>query len=300
VFQSLSRAPISGRECDRSALRHGLQEDNSSSAGRHRCPAAAPPPTALCLTGDATPPPVVTISHPCFGSSSVGGPPTGPAAVPTPRERGCLRRNGHAQRSPARAETTPIELAPVLHHDARCLSVGSLGGVNRSLSPPAVPCLSISQTVTSPDPPTPCKSVSPPGVDVAAFGSPIVSSASVGLRMGAGSSWASSTGVVHVSRLPWRRLRPQRQVVSNQDASSGVVRVALVAPRLIVAAPDRLRPLRCLVIRPRHSWPQSLARCHRPFFSSPLWGHHSDALRLRLHLSVGAARASRQGQEGTP
>ncbi|KAL5683658.1 hypothetical protein ACJX0J_010043, partial [Zea mays] len=51
VFQSLSRAPISGRECDRSALRHGLQEDNSSSAGRHRCPAAAPPPHRVVLNG---------------------------------------------------------------------------------------------------------------------------------------------------------------------------------------------------------------------------------------------------------
>jgi hypothetical protein len=70
--------------------------------------------------------------------------------------------------------------------------------------------------------------------------------------------------------------------------------------RLAVAAPDRLRPLRYLVRRPGRSWPQSLARCHLPFFNSPLWGHHSDALRLRLHLSVGAARASRQGQEGTP
>jgi hypothetical protein len=44
VFRSLSRAPISGRERDRSASRHGLREDNSSSARRHRRPAAAPPP----------------------------------------------------------------------------------------------------------------------------------------------------------------------------------------------------------------------------------------------------------------
>ena len=188
MFWSVSRAPISGRERDRSASRHGLREDNSSSAGRHRRPATTP--TALCLTGDTTPPPAVTISHPHSGSSSGGWPLTGLVAVPTPRERGrsrergCLRHNGRVQRSPARAETTPIGLASALHCDARCLPAGSLGSVNHSPSPPAVPCLSISQTVTSLDPPTPCRSAPPPGVDVAALGSLVVSAASAGLCMG--------------------------------------------------------------------------------------------------------------------
>jgi hypothetical protein len=60
-------APTSDQ--DRSTSCHDLRKDSTSSAGRHRQPAAAPS-TSLCMTGAARPSPVDTISSPHSGSTS--------------------------------------------------------------------------------------------------------------------------------------------------------------------------------------------------------------------------------------